>query len=482
MLDLLELPRWTYELLFVFYAVTASGFVLLERRRPGTTLAWILALVFLPIIGLTAYIVIGRRPYRRSRRRRVRFSKQRPARSTAIREDHLPGELSLSQRGIVRHAIRATGVPLRRSANVQLLQAGDEAFHAVERAIQNARHFIHLEFYIWRADESGTRLRELLIERARAGIEIRLLYDYVGSFGTPDRHFDPLLAAGGQVAAYSPLLLPAFLTSRASFRNHRKLISVDGELGFLGGINVGNEYLGPGSSEVRNWEDLFVRIEGEAALGLEEVFQEDWFEATGNLIDVVPALSTTAREASATGPLLQIIPSRPDERIASVIATQFTAAISSAQRRCWIATPYFIPVEALRLILASSAMRGVDVRILVPRWSDSRLVSLASQSYYDELLAAGCRIFEYPLMLHSKYLIVDDDLAAIGSANMDIRSFYLNFELTAMFYDRGVTTELASFFLRGIERSREVRSTELRRRSLAWKFAESAARVLSPLL
>ena len=184
----------------------------------------------------------------------------------------------------------------------------------------------------------------------------------------------------------------------------------------------------------------------------------------------------------SSGPLVQIIPSGPDVKVASAIASQFTAAIACAQQRCWLATPYFIPDEALKLTLRTAALRGVDVRILLPSQGDVRLVALASRTYHEALLEVGCRIFEYPEMLHSKYLVVDDSLAAIGSANMDVRSFYLNYEVTAMFYDEGVNEQLASLFQSDLEHAEELSRDKLRRGNRVQRLSESFARVLSPLL
>jgi cardiolipin synthase len=326
--------------------------------------------------------------------------------------------------------------------------------------------------------------------------------------------------AGGEVAVFGRLRLPVSLgKSRVNFRNHRKIMTVDGTVGFVGGLNVGDEYFGAGRRE-HGWRDLFVAIEGDAAIGLEATFLEDWLTTTGEVLDLTGRRPERAvgidarrplprrrwrsrdrtrdqrlREANpfaplpdqpmrSTGPLVQVIPSGPDVPVASSVAAQFTAAIASAQHRAWMATPYLIPDEAVLLILRTAALRGVDVRVLVPdpRRNDQRLVAYASRSYYDELLEVGCRIYEYePGMLHAKYLIVDE-VAAIGSANMDIRSFHINYEITAMFYDATLTQQLAEMFVTDLQQAREVRASERIALPLMTRLAENAARVLSPLL
>jgi cardiolipin synthase len=370
---------------------------------------------------------------------------------------------------------------LQRAHSVELLPAGERAWRSIAASIEAARESIHLEFYIWRDDEAGRALTDLLTRRAAQGVRVRVIVDALGSFGLPASHLAGLVAAGGEVATFAPIWLPS-LQPRANFRNHRKLICVDQRVGFVGGLNVGSEYLGFATG-VGVWQDLLVRIEGQAVDALETLFAGDWLEARGDALDEDPgARERVDIEDDSGGALVQIIPSGPDVQHAYAIAAQFTAAIGSSLERCWIATPYLIPDEPLMLALKTAALRGVDLRLLVPGKSDLRLVHLASRSYYDELLAAGCQIFELPQMLHSKYLIVDDTLSAIGSANMDIRSFYLNYEVTAMFYDADVTAGLARIFGRDLAGARPIRIQDRARVTGSRQLAESAARVMSPLL
>ncbi len=476
--------------MFVGYAIAATGIVVLERRHPSATLAWVLALIFVPVFGLLAYGTIGRQPVRKHRRRRRRrqFNASEAMRQMA-NLDNLPAELTGPQRGLVQLALRAAAAPLRRAERVELVSAGAPAWDSLAGAIRAAEHSIHLEFYIWRDDATGRKMVDLLAERARAGLEVRVLYDHLGSLATPARHFAPLLEAGGRAAAFGSLRVPWLRRSRTNFRNHRKVVALDWRIGYVGGLNMADEYLGSGA-KVTLWEDLLARIEGDAALGLEGIFLEDWYEATGETIDI-PKEARPARRrhdppaytpSPSSGPLVQIIPSGPDVKVASAIASQFTAAIAGSQQRCWLATPYFIPDEPLKLALRTAALRGVDVRILLPGRGDVRLVDLASRTYHEALLEAGCRIFAYPEMLHSKYLVVDDSLAAIGSANMDVRSFYLNYEVTAMFYDRQVNDQLAGLFSDDLEHSRERSHADLEQRNPIQRMSESFARVLSPLL
>ncbi len=490
MFELPEFPRWAVEVVFVAYAIAATGIVVLERRHPSATFAWVLALIFVPVFGLLAYWTIGRQPVRTHRRRRRRRQLNAGEAMRQMANLHnLPPELSGPQRGLVQLALRTAAAPLRRADRVDLVAAGASAWDSLATDIRRAEHSIHLEFYTWRDDTTGRKMIDLLIERARSGVRVRVLYDHLGSLTTPARHFAPLVEAGGRVERFAPLRAPWLRRPRANFRNHRKIVALDWQVGYVGGLNIADEYLGTDARGSR-WEDLFARIEGDAVLGLQGIFLEDWYEVTGETIEIPKEARPAWRHGDppaytlqeSSGALVQIIPSGPDVTVASAIASQFTAAIACSHQRCWLATPYFIPDEPLKLTLRTAALRGVDVRILLPRQGDVRLVALASRTYHESLLEAGCRIFEYPEMLHSKYLVVDDSLAAIGSANMDVRSFYLNYEVTAMFYDDKVNDQLATLFRSDLEHCEQVSREALRQRRPIQRISESVARVLSPLL
>jgi len=483
MAETLEIPKWFFELAFGVYVATICFAFVLEQRRPAATFAWIMTLIFVPVIGVTAYFLIGRHPHRRYRRRvRHRMPQTRRLTPPSRTAEDFPLEISGSLRGLVRLAQRLGAGHVRCGLRARLLSAGDEAWNAIHDAVMTAEQSIYLEFYIWRDDAAGEALLDLLVRRARDGVRVRILYDFVGSLGTPASHFAPLESAGGQAVAFAPVHIPAILANRTQFRNHRKLISVDGKLGFLGGINVGNEYLRPATSVQTRWEDLLLGIEGGAAASLEKIFAEDWADATDEVLELSAFPFDEPSSTHPCGPLVQLIPSSPDIRIASAIGTQFCAAISAAQQRCWLATPYLIPDEALLLCLTTAAMRGVDLRILVPKRSDQRLATVASHSFFDELLEAGCQLYEYPRMLHSKYLLIDDTLAAIGSANMDMRSFHLNYEITAFLYDEACNAKLARLFEHEQLQAREVRLIERRRIGLMRQTAEALMRMVSPLI
>jgi len=520
--SMLDLPRWVLELGFVVYAILISGFVVLERRRPTATLALLLALVFVPVLGLLCYLVLSQTLVLRRRvQRRNRLIDAIEGTRRVARVAEPPAELSPVQRGLVRLAMAGGAAPLRRANEVTLLDSPELALASVEEAIARAERSIHCEFYIWRDDATGRRMTERLTQRAREGVKVRVLYDHLGSLSLPSRHFANLIAAGGQAAPFGRIRLGfGFIRprSRLNFRNHRKLIAIDASVGFVGGLNVADEYLSRTAGR-ESWRDLLVRFDGDAAIGVEATFLDDWLVATGEVValdgrrplraigidgrkrprrhrwqrglpdartlrEANPFRSTPERPVVSTGPLVQVIPSGPDLPLGSILEAQVTAAISLTLERAFIATPYFVPDESLTLALRAAAMRGVDVRILVPttRQSDIKVAAYAGRSYYDALLDAGCRVYEYEAaMLHSKYLILDE-FAAIGSANMDVRSFHLNYEITAMFYDAQVAQRLAAVFTEDLGRAREVTPHDRATLSIFSHLAEGGARLLSPLL
>src|SRR5690606_25504715 len=283
---------------------------------------------------------------------------------------------------------------------------------------------------------TGTRLRDALAERARAGVAVRLLLDAVGSAGVPRRFFDPLLEAGGEVAWFHPMQFgKVWQRTWINLRSHRKIVVVDGDVGFTGGINVTDEE----NQRVRAdaYRDLHLRIEGDVVRALQVLFVEDWAYATGQreFISSVAKAMPPRQPGPIAAQVLGSGPAWPWESIQRL----HVGAIHAASRRVWLATPYFVPGEAALMALTSAALGGLDVRVLVPRVSDSRLVTWAARSYFDELLAAGVRVYEYgPRMLHTKALLVDDELAIFGSANFDSRSFRLNFEVSVLFRDAGI--------------------------------------------
>ena len=456
---------------WIAYLALLGGWIVLQKRAPVATLSWLLGLAALPVVGFVVYYVFGPQRIKRQRLRRARHRVALPAGDERARTG--------DKAELARLAQATTGLPASTAQEVVLLVDGAATYAALLEAIGGAQHHVHLEYYIFAADRTGTAVRDALIERARAGVAVRVLLDAVGSSATPRRFFDPLLDAGGQLAWFHPLRFGRFWQRPwVNLRSHRKIAIVDGAVAFTGGINVTDEE--NESLRADAYRDLHLRLTGDIVRSLQLVFVEDWAYATGerHFLSSVAA----AMPPPAAGPIsVQALTSGPDSSWEAIHRVH-VAAIHAAHRRVWLATPYFVPSEASLLALTSAALAGLDVRLLVPRRSDSRFVTLAARSWFDELHAAGVKVYEYgPRMLHTKALLVDESLAILGSANFDHRSFSLNFEVSMLFDDAIVAGELARLIEGEFARAPRVR--EDRPRPL-WRvrLPEALARLLAPLL
>jgi cardiolipin synthase len=474
------------ELAALLAHVAVIGAVLVARRRdPSATLAWILFILLAPFLGAAAYLALGRVRMRRA----VRRSSRTEARLRAVlsrydlrgRLERAPGTADARTHAMIRlgGALASTGASWGNAA--RMLSDAAATYREMSQAMHEARDHIHVEFYIIQPDAVGTALRDLLVSKAAAGIEVRVLCDAIGSMALPADFWAPLRNAGGRAASFAPLskLIPHWRRrDRVDFRNHRKLVVVDGRVGFTGGINVGKEYLGLDPA-IGRWRDTHVRIEGPAVLSLQQTFLQDWLLTTGETLDderYFPA-GPPAGEC-----LVQVIDSGPDQAWAAV-ELYYAQAIALACERVWITNPYFVPSQLIESALTLAALRGVDVRILLPKKSDSRLVTLASHSYYAPLLAAGVRIFEYARgFVHAKTMVVDEWVATIGSANMDMRSFKLNYEINAFVFGPRLCQDVARQFTVDLGAASEVTKEWERRMGLFRRLVRGIARLLSPLL
>lgn len=469
-------------------------FVLAQRRPPTATLCWILAFVSLPVLSAVCYFLFGPRKLKRRNIRRE-LARHLAARHGPIQHQELPDTLAsrhwlLSQ---ARVTIEAGSSPPRPTRVAAILVDGDAAYAAIEARMNRATHHIHLEYYIFKPDEVGTRWRDLLILKAQAGVKVRLLVDAVGSKRCSRSFWAPLRAAGGEVRIFNqPRLIPV-RPSLVNFRSHRKIVVVDGLYGFTGGINVAR-YQAAEFSGSSSWRDTHLALEGGAVLDLQRVFLEDWLYAgarSGRLARLDKALTTPhdiqawfpldAEGGDASGSWVQIIDSGPD-RSPSATHRFFFSAISSARRRIWITTPYFIPDESILTALVTAAARGVDVRLLVPMESDQLLTGLAASTFVEEMLAEQVKVYAYvPRFIHAKTLVIDDELSMIGTANMDNRSFRLNFEVIAAIYDQSAASTLAAQFLKDCESATKLHA-DLQPDSFSERLVASLARLAAPLL
>jgi cardiolipin synthase A/B len=456
----------------VLIEFVAIAYVVAYKERSTSAFAWSLAIVFLPLLGILLLLVFGRERLPRRVERRGRHADRLRIRP---RDSERRAERRWAD---VEHVATSLGsTPARPGNAVTLLPDGAAAFAAIRRAVEEARRHIHVEEYIFRNDRLGGELLRLLIEKARAGVQVRLLVDAIGTTG-PRRLFRELERAGGRGAVSMPISPFARLFA-PNHRNHRKIIVCDGRVGFLGGMNVGDEYFGLGFRS-RYWADLHLRIEGPAVLDLQEVFVRDWDFAMDETPDEADAFPEIGRSGDA---LVQIVASGPDEPVNSVREVIFTA-LARARRRILVSSPYLVPDAGLRDALRNAALRGVEVVLLTQgRPPENWLTHHCSRFYWDRWLALGMRIFEYQRgILHSKAVVVDDDWATIGSANVDNRSLQLNFEVQALLDQPETVGPVCEHFASVLACSREVTGREFARRSLALRATESVVRLLAPLL
>ena len=450
---------------------------ILIARTPQSAIAWAGVLVVLPVVGIPLFLVFGE-----SRFAGYTLASNSPSgplhdAMQAIRR-HLDG-YKTTCRGILNESARMaenlSRLPATGSNHVQLLIDGAATFDSIFQSIDEARESIWVQFFIIHDDRLGRSLADKLISAARRGVECRVLYDQVGSKSLPSAWGEKLRSEG--------IAVEAFVTNRQfgrnfqiNFRNHRKLVITDSRIAFLGGLNVGDEYMG-WSRRFGPWRDTHLRIEGPAVAGFQLSFLEDWNYTTGK---VLPACMPTPSLAHGGEATIFPIASSPAENW-SICPAVYLSTIHCATRRLWIASPYFVPSSPLLYAICHAAIRGVDVRIILPRMADHTLPWLSSFTYYPKLREAGVKVWRYePGFMHQKVLLADDDVALVGSINLDYRSFMLNFELAAAVQDKKFAADIESMFLADFDRSRPENLRAFERGSLLFKLKCRAAALMSP--
>ncbi|WP_338449035.1 cardiolipin synthase [Niallia oryzisoli] len=461
---------------------TVIGFVIfLENRHPTQTLTWLVVLGGFPLFGFIFYLLFGRN-YRKEKMFRKKYFLDRQAFIQHEGQDPVSKgkiqQAGVHQRKLFYLAQRLGNSPISFGTETRVLTNGEETFNHILKELSNAVHHIHLEYYIVRDDDIGEKIKSVLIQKAREGVKVRFLYDAVGSWKLSKKYIQDLKNEGVEMVLFGPVKLP-FLNSKFNFRNHRKIIVIDGSIGFVGGLNIGDEYLGK-NVQFGFWRDTHLMLKGEAVRSLQLIFLQDWYYMTNKSFLTSEYLSPILEENKHGG--VQMIAGGPDNEW-SAIKNIFFSMITSAKESVWIASPYFIPDEDIFSAIKIAALSGIDVRLLVPEKPDKRIVFHASRSYFPDLLDAGVKIYEYEKgFMHSKFLIVDYELASIGTSNMDMRSFHLNFEVNAFLYRTKSTEKLVSEYLNDLQHSREINAENFKKRHFGYRLLESTSRLLSPLL
>lgn len=457
---------------FLLAVVATIIVVVLENRNPVKTLAWVLVLSFLPVVGLVLYFFFGRDVRKEkliSRRGYFRLNKY----PLAEYYERKSGE---DRHQLMRFFRKVNGsLPFDGNA-VDIYTTGHRMLSDLLKAIDGARHHIHLQFYIFEDDAVGRLVRDALIRKVKEGVEVRLLYDDVGSWKVKQEFFEQMRVEGVETRGFLKVRFPMF-TSKVNYRNHRKVVVIDGCIGFVGGMNIAMRYLkGVSWGE---WRDTHIRIEGCAVYGLQVSFLTDWYAADHSLItssQYYPEIPVCGESS------VQIVTSNPIGGGASIMQG-LLVAITNSRKYFYIQTPYLLPTEPILLALKTAALGGVDVRIMIPERADSRITHLATLSYLDELMACGVRIYRYKKgFLHSKLMVSDDTVSTVGSTNMDFRSFEHNFEVNAFMYDYGTAIRMKEIFLADQKDAELLQLKEWRLRPWYQKVKESVIRLFAPLL
>ena len=469
-----------YFLTVIFIAVL----IILENRNPVKTISWILVLVLLPFVGIVIYLFFGQE-YRKTKMysRKGLKDLEKLRKLTLVQLDNLPknnfqiSERLYSKKRLINLLLSNSNAILTNNNEVKVLHNGDETFPEIFRAIEQARHHVHLEYYIVEDDTIGNYLRELLIRKALQGVEIRFIYDDVGSWELKRKFIRSMLDAGVKVDCFMRVRYP-MLTSKVNYRNHRKILVVDGETAFVGGLNFADRYQN-GLPGIGPWRDTHLKVTGGGATALQIIFMADWYFVSKEIFRGVQYFKPFE---SGKGKLVQISASGPDSDWESIGQAYFSS-IASATDFVYIATPYLMPTADIMTALKTSALGGIDVRIIVPGLSDAIFPKWGTNSYIQELLEAGVKIYFYMAgFTHSKVIVVDGIFSSVGTANLDFRSLETNFEVNAMIYDEEIAHILTTQFLEDQSKSEAIVLKEWRKRPRINKIKESFARILSPML
>ncbi len=477
---------WLATALLLLNIALSSIVIFLERKDASATWAWLMVLFFIPILGFILYLIFGQNL---SRQRLFDWDdKKKVGIDTTIKrqmeEIHL-GQFDFrnpqteEHEDLVSMFLRNNDAILTEDNDITIYTDGREKFNALMNDMQQATDHIHLQYYILRLDNLGSEILKLLIEKARQGVAVKILYDEMGSRGVRKKDFQALMDAGGCVEVFFPSRVP-LINLRLNYRNHRKLVIIDGKIGYVGGFNVGDEYLGL-DPKFGYWRDTHLRIEGSAVHSIQTRFILDWNQAS-ETHDIDYSDRLFPHHPSQNDISMQVVTSGPDSEWEQ-IKSGYIKMISSAKKSIYIQSPYFIPDASLLDALRIAALCGVDVRIMIPNKPDHMFVYWATYSNAGELIKAGAKIYIYDNgFIHAKTIVVDEKLSSVGTANIDVRSFKLNFEVNAFIYDYDTGKKLAHIFEEDMKLSYELTEEKYQNRSNVIKFKESISRLLSPIL
>ena len=473
-----------FSLVSLLMAIPVSIMIILEKRSPYRTAAWILVLILIPVFGVIFYLIFGQEYRKQKIFSRSGIKGLGKIRNLSLKQlryirtkNKYRNKVIHEKENIIRLLLNNSNSLLTTGNEVKILEDGSNTFEAIFEAIRNAEHHIHLEYYIFSDDKIGNRLKDLLIEKSLQGVEVRIIIDDVGSWGLKRKFINELRKSGVEIYPFMEVRFPR-LTSQVNFRNHRKILIVDGSIGFTGGINIADRYI-EGMKKIGAWRDTHLQITGDAVTCMQIVFAADWYFCINeNLTGVKYFKPFTEKPGTA----MQISASGPDSDWEN-ISQAFFAAITNARKKVYIVTPYLMPPSNILSALKVAALSSIDVRIIIPRKSDALIPRWSSFSYVGELLEAGVNIYFYEAgFIHSKYMIVDDTFATVGTTNLDFRSLETNFEVNAFIYDTAFAAQLETVFTTDLQNSNRVLLKDWEKRPWHKKLRESVAHIISPLL
>ncbi|HKK80610.1 MAG TPA: cardiolipin synthase [Prolixibacteraceae bacterium] len=483
--DFMNNIGYFFNVAYVLTIVVVVLLVVFENRSPLKSISWILVITLIPVFGVILYFFFGQKYQKQIQysRKVAKYQNRVNAISrTQLKELSSVDMLKLDQKVATKKDIMTLLLNndkafLTHNVHVEILNNGSETFDDLKRALQCARHHIHLEFYILKFDGIGNEIFEILKIKAKEGVEVRVIYDSVGSYHMPYHKKREYHKSGIELKSFQKVIFP-FLSSKVNYRNHRKIVIIDGKIGYTGGLNISDKYLEDSPAQ-KYWRDTFVKIEGNAVNALQSIFMNDWYYINKESIynDVY-----FHEDKKSRGNLSQIISSGPDSRWQAISQFYFSA-ITSSTTNVYIASPYFIPNDEISFALKAAALRGIDVKILIPKYSDTFISRWSTESYLNEMMKAGVKIYHYTKgFLHSKILISDGVLSSIGSANLDYRSLETNFEVNAVFYDEQIADELTRQFIYDLKDAYLLKPGLWKKRPLHKKIASSFARLFAPLM
>ena len=473
-----EVDTWLGVIIVVAFYVVGILHVLhalMHVRTAQGTIAWVIFLITVPVLAIPLYWMLGRTRFaghvggRRTMDARLRKLADEMHEHLRQLEVEIPEDDAFE-----RAAHQLGGLPFTRGNRLQLLIDGEETFARIFHAIQQAQHYLCVNFFIVKNDKLGTRFQQALIARARAGVKVYFLFDEIGSHKLPRRYLKELKAAGVECHSFG---INRYWWSRLqlNFRNHRKIVVSDGKVALIGGLNVGDEYLGR-NQRFGEWRDTHLEMRGPVVQAVQLVFLEDWFWAANRVPDLL--WDTQPEPADQVAAVIPTGPADPADSWQLIVAE----AANSARRKLWITSPYFVPDEGVLTALQTAAIRGVDVRILIPERADHLLVWLSAFSYYEQSIPYGVKLFLYHRgFLHQKVLLIDERLAAVGTANLDNRSFRLNFEITAFSTDQAFVDQVARMLTTDFEQAREAQLEDFTRKPFLFRAACRGARLFAPI-